>query len=94
MVRQLESEKMQVLNVLGSSKLNKSNQVLSGCATISWLFEPSGPCSSDLSGFYLRKSFHKAFCSDVENTGSVYERDIISARVTQGFIFKSLAHQI
>lgn len=66
---------MQVLNVLGSSKLNKSNQVLSGCATISWLFEPSGPCSSDLSGFYLRKSFHKAFCSDVENTGSVYERD-------------------
>ncbi len=49
-VRQLESYKMQVvlLNVLVSSKPDKSNQVLSGSATISWLFEPSGPCSSDL----------------------------------------------
>lgn len=37
-----------LLNVLLSSKPDKSNQVLSGSATISWLFEPSGPCSSDL----------------------------------------------
>ena len=46
----LESWKMQVvlLNVLVSNKPDKSNQVLSGSATISWLFEPSGPCSSDL----------------------------------------------
>lgn len=36
------------MNVLVSSKPDKSNQVLSGTATMSWLFEPSGPCSSDL----------------------------------------------
>lgn len=35
-----------VLNVLVSSEADKSNQVLSGSATMSWLFEPSGPCSS------------------------------------------------
>lgn len=39
---------MVLLNVLVSSKHDKSNLVLSGSATISWLFEPSGPCSSDL----------------------------------------------
>lgn len=44
----LNSEKMQVVNVPVSSKNNKSNQVSSGTATISWLFEPSGPSSSEL----------------------------------------------
>ncbi len=49
-VRQSQGSEMQVvlLDVLVSSKPDKSNQVLSGSATISWLFEPSGPCSSDL----------------------------------------------
>lgn len=42
--------KMQVVSqdVLVSSKPDKSNLVLSGSATISWLFGTSGPCSSDL----------------------------------------------
>lgn len=31
-----------------SSKPDKSNLVLSGSATISWLFGTSGPCSLDL----------------------------------------------
>lgn len=35
-------------NVLVSCKPGKSNLVLSGSATISWLFVPSGPYSSDL----------------------------------------------
>lgn len=43
-------------NVLVSRKPDVSNLVLSGPATISWLFEPSGPCSSDL----RRRIFIKA----------------------------------
>lgn len=41
---------MQVVpqNVLVSCKPGMSNLVLSGSATISWLFVPSGPYSSDL----------------------------------------------
>lgn len=35
-------------NVPVSREADVSNLVLSGPATISWLFEPSGPCSSDL----------------------------------------------
>lgn len=35
-------------DVLVSSKPDKSNLVLSGLATISWLFGTSGPCSLDL----------------------------------------------
>lgn len=48
---------MQVVSrdVLVSSKPDKSNLVLSGSATISWLFGASGPCSSDL---WLRISKH------------------------------------
>lgn len=37
-----------LLNMLKGSTPDKSNQVLSGSATMSCLFEPSGPCFSDL----------------------------------------------
>lgn len=55
-----DSWRMQVvlLNVLVSNKPDKSNLVLSGSATISWLFEASGPCSLDLCWrFFIKTSW-------------------------------------
>lgn len=48
---------MQVqLNVLVSREADVSNLVLTGPATISWLFEPSGPCFSDLEADFIKES--------------------------------------
>lgn len=76
---------MVLLNVLVSSKPDKSNQVLSGSATISWLFEPSGPCSSDL--WFRTLSMHlEAKCREKKDSLGLLCVHIISTMMTQALL--------
>lgn len=75
-----------LLNVPVSSKPDKSNQVLSGSATISWLFEASGPCSSDLFGRgFLSRHLEVMWREKKGFFGVMVEcaRDIISVLMTE-----------
>lgn len=75
-----------LLNVPVSSKPDKSNQVLSRSATISWLFEASGPCSSDLFGRgFLSRHLEVMWREKKGFFGVMVEcaRDIISVMMTE-----------
>lgn len=74
-------QKMQVvqLNMIVSSESNKFNQVLSGFATISWLFEPSGPCCSKrLVQAVISQKVSTTPCRKRETNGGMSAGDIVT----------------